>query len=295
MFRLFGRKKMTKDTDQQLPNELLWLQDAPLFIDSVQLDRFYDAIARPTSKEGSTTIKVSDETVRSLEGKLNAEAGLTTEKLAAFLHPFFAFAKPSLKATLEGTGSSEKKAGEERSIELLPISTPQRQLVLLAAHYFLNHRNRIYLVDRPAEGTEWRDKNVIAAVPRAVAFLNFPSIDEATSKSLPSTKLIPTAAEFANGKIVQIYKELNFAAGQPDYPEKGTPDELRRNRKAYWQWFDQNYSATKAMIAVEEARANLGEYNGLIIVCPLLSKGTRYIFMFALLAHMIPACSLTTS
>jgi 6-pyruvoyltetrahydropterin/6-carboxytetrahydropterin synthase len=83
---LFRRKKNKMTTDnQQLPTELVRLQDAPLFIDSAQLDRFYDAIARPVSRQGNTTVILTEETVKSIEGKLSAEAGLTFE--AAHLLP----------------------------------------------------------------------------------------------------------------------------------------------------------------------------------------------------------------
>jgi hypothetical protein len=33
--------------EQQIPKELLWLLDAPLFIDEVLIEAFYDAILRP--------------------------------------------------------------------------------------------------------------------------------------------------------------------------------------------------------------------------------------------------------
>jgi hypothetical protein len=271
--RFFGRKKMKEKQENQLSKELLWLHDAPLFIDAVQLDRFYDATVRPANKEGTTTFKLSNETIRNLEGKLNAEAGLTTEKLAALLNPFFAFAKPSLKAAFEGSGTAGTKKGDEKTVEVLPISTPQRQLTLLAIYYLLNHQKRIFLVDRPAAETEWREKRVISEVPRALAFLNLPSLEEAIAGNLPSTKLIATAAEFSSGKISQIYKMLNFAADQPEYPEKGDPNELRHKRKEYWQWFDKNFSATKAMVAVENAVSENGKIQWIDYRLPITTEG----------------------
>ena len=32
---------------KELPHELQWLLDAPLFIDTIQVDAFYDAVLRP--------------------------------------------------------------------------------------------------------------------------------------------------------------------------------------------------------------------------------------------------------
>jgi hypothetical protein len=47
--------------DPELPDALLWLKDAPLFIDADQVARFYDAVVRPSSEEGARTITVSDD------------------------------------------------------------------------------------------------------------------------------------------------------------------------------------------------------------------------------------------
>src|SRR6267142_4628016 len=96
--RLFGKgKSQMSQVRPELPSPLLWLADAPLFIDSDQVSRFYDAIARPQTKDGTATIEVTEETVNELKGKLELEAGITTEKLAALLSPLLAFVKPSLK------------------------------------------------------------------------------------------------------------------------------------------------------------------------------------------------------
>jgi hypothetical protein len=38
-----------------LPQSLLWLHDAPLFIGEAQIERFHDAVVRPLSKQGAVS------------------------------------------------------------------------------------------------------------------------------------------------------------------------------------------------------------------------------------------------
>jgi len=65
---------MTDNVRPELPKQLFWLKDAPLFIDDDQVARFYDAVARPQKKEGTTTLEITEEDARELKGKLNLEA-----------------------------------------------------------------------------------------------------------------------------------------------------------------------------------------------------------------------------
>jgi hypothetical protein len=48
----------------EVPEELLWLADAPLFIDERRVDAFYDAVFRPDYGETSLTLqdKISQST-----------------------------------------------------------------------------------------------------------------------------------------------------------------------------------------------------------------------------------------
>jgi hypothetical protein len=265
----------TTQQARSLPVSLGWLADAPLFIDADQIDRFYDAVARPQNKQGTMTLQVTQENSRTIEGKLNLEGGLTTEKLAAALTPIFAFLRPSVKVAGEGSLEHERKKGEGISLDLLPISTPQRQLEMLTLHYIFNHPRRIFFID-DVRNTDWYEPATITSVPREVVFLQLPSSEEAETSDLPQTKLIPTAAEFESGKTVLIYKRLEFSSEPiPEYPERAsTLQELKNKRKEYWQWFDQNYSATKAMVAVEEAASENGRIRWIDYRLPISKSGS---------------------
>lgn len=151
---------MTPAASDKLPRQLVWLADAPLFIDSDHVGRFYDAVARPESRQGAINLEISEENVAAIQGKLNIEGSLTTEKLGALLAPVFAFLKPTLKAGGEAAADYNHKHGESTSVELLPISTPQRELVTLVLHYLVNHPDRLFLVDKSSD-EGWRDPESI--------------------------------------------------------------------------------------------------------------------------------------
>lgn len=266
--------RMNDQSRPELPKPLFWLADAPLFIDSDQVERFYDAVARPQKKEGTTILETTDENVRELKGKLNVEAGVSTTDLAALLAPFLAFVKPTLKGSAEGEASKQVSAGKKNSIEMYPVETPQSQLEALTLFYLANYAKRVFFAT--SNTTDWRNPKSICDVPRSLVFLDLPSFEESQATATPSTKLIPTAAEFENGKIVQIYPTLLANSGErpPSYPEKATnPDALRAERKKYWQWFETNYSATRAMVAIEESASANGKIRWIDYRLPLTADG----------------------
>lgn len=52
-----------------VPAALLWVRDAPLFIDDENLARFYDAVVRPAFKENTPLkLKLSEEKKKDLAG-----------------------------------------------------------------------------------------------------------------------------------------------------------------------------------------------------------------------------------
>ena len=231
---------MSDSKDPKLPTQLEWLADAPLFIDGDQVFRFYDAVARPAGEVVRTVDTLTDEKKSKIATKLNADIAVEPGALASLLSPVFSFLKPSVSVGGELAGDYEARSAKGRTTEVANIKTPQRRLIDLVVHYLVEQTDRLFFVDNLAD-TDWQDPDTILQTPRALAFLDLPA----------SVKLIPTAAEFENGEIELIYNELDFGEDMPAYPEKG--DNLLDLRKKYWQWFEQNYSATKAMTAVENA------------------------------------------
>jgi hypothetical protein len=273
--RLFGKgKTQMNQARSELPSPF-WLADAPLFIDTDQVGRFYDAIARPQSKGGTTTVEISSETIKELSGKLGLEAGITTEKLAGLLFPLLALVKPSAKITAEGEVAKKSSEGSSVSIELIPVESPERQLEALTLFYLANYQKRIFFADFQSSA-DWRDPKSIRAVPRSLVFLDLPGRDEATQKGSIQTKLIPMAAEFENGKIVEIYKELLAVNGErpPKYVDRAeNPEQLVEKRKEYWQWFEKHFSAVTALVAIEKAASENGRIRWIDYRMPLTTNG----------------------
>ena len=202
--------------------------------------------------------------------------------------------KPEFNVTGGAGYEYAGQKGKTETVELYEISTPERQLVQLTAHYLLSYADRLFLVEKPADG-KWRSQDAIEAVPRALAFLNLPGHNEANLFGVPETKIIPTAAEFEGGKIDQIYLRLNGKDGgeAPKYPDRigAKPQELLAECRTYWKWFDENFSATKAMIAVEEASKEFGASNGSTTACRLPPRAIRFTCMCAPRGSSTPASS----
>src|SRR5690348_1561369 len=54
-----------------------WLADAPLYIDSTQIERFYDAVLRPTYVEGATSVTFGSAGEITVGGELSGSGKLT--------------------------------------------------------------------------------------------------------------------------------------------------------------------------------------------------------------------------
>ena len=269
----------------KLPDSLIWLMDAPLFIDEELVARFYDAVVRPMHKEGAKTIEVDDESISNLKVKLGIKGTIEPSNLLGTLISSFADVK--VEAGVEGEVEGKTAKRKKYSVIFEPISTPQRQLEQLALQYLIKHTDRIFL-ENDLRRDEWRDPKSIAKVPRALVFLNLPSQAEAKALGLPIVKLIPTAAEFGEGEIVPIYQDLKFDKWKPPkYPESAEEldikkfplsmgDEISRlqaARQKYWKKFAGKYSSQTAMIAVEEAAKGKGRINWIDFRLPITEKG----------------------
>jgi len=243
-----------------------------MFIDDEQIERFYDAVVRPANIEGPTTYKVSDENMSQVAKKLGAKGGAEAGAKATFgLGSLWSFlgigtanaevsAKGSTEASIEKATESGRTTGKTEEIVLNPIHTPQRQLVQLTAHYLLTTPDRYFYVadvnDRSAEGSDWWENEVISRVPRALAFINLPSFQESEEKRLSKTKLIPVAAEFTNGTVVTYFDKIRPKPGTqscPDHPDIDHPDTYKEMKKAYWNWYVENFEIQPSIELIEKS------------------------------------------
>jgi hypothetical protein len=239
-------------SDNELPVQLLWLLDAPMFIDEKQVDAFYDAVVRP-DYEG-TSLTLSDTITR----ESTFGGGV---KVSALL--------PWWPAKAEGEAHAEHARGRERGQErtLRPVSNTYRHLLALALHYAGSEAlaDRLLLADTRAKTVRtrerdkldagiWRDEGYVTALPRALVFLD-----------LAQARFIPTALELDNGAVVLLFDVFAAALTKPgtqtagEYPGSEAPPETRDE---YWRWFSSKFddpkigADRKALIVVENAVKN---------------------------------------
>jgi hypothetical protein len=261
---------------------LAWLADVPHFIDEERVNRFFDAVVRPEYEQGKVVREVGEDTVRKIKGGLGIEGSIKA-KVPAFLSFLLGDVEASAKASVSGEAARETAQKSALKTELLSINSAERKLEDLALYYLLHHRDRIVFNEGYMEGDNskpWRDApfDRLLDVPRAIAFLDLP----------PRTKLIPTAAEFANGEIVLLYqlllKQLTGEDGGPKstYPTTAPTDAaLREERRKYWASFDNRFSEREAMRVVETAATSRGRINWIDFRLPFGMDGDTIHLHFA--------------
>lgn len=226
---------------EQLPRQLLWLADAPLFIDEKQVEAFYDAVLRPDYEEIGKSISKSITKDSTFGGGLNVAAVL----------PWW----PS-KAGAEVSGSHTRHQGKEEGSTLARVVNPYRHLLALALQYSAEPKlkGRLVLADKDrcinvaGESVDIGSEAFAQDVPRAIVMLELPS----------GTPLIPTALELMSGEVVRLYETLAARLqvpgkhSLPDYPT-GPEPAATAARKAYWDWFAEFYEKRHVLEVVEEA------------------------------------------
>lgn len=231
----------------EIPQALMWVKDAPLFIDSNNLAQLYDAVVRPPYKEDApVTLKVSESQKKDLEKKFGGKVGL---HVPAWLS---AILSGGVDVTGEVQSGSSSGEASETTYVLDPISTPHRQLEQLTIYYVLSQPNRL-LAGGPDAPLDWQRNGTSTQVPRALAFVDLPV----------GTKMIPMAAEFKDGKFVTFFDQLHAKSGEkpPAYDHE--------KRHEYWAWFDRNYDAGTCVDAIEKASTLNGRIEWIDFRIPL--------------------------
>jgi hypothetical protein len=221
-----------------LPKEILWLNDAPLFIDEKQVEAFYDAILQPDFEEISRNLG------ESLTAQTGIEGGLT---LGGVL-PWFAKGEGTVKASHQRGRSQERTATWNR------VVNPYRHLLALALRYAGEKqlKSRLVLgskdrcVDAAGNPVDLGDESLLLEGPRPVVMLDLP----------PGTELIPLALELTNGKVVLLFEELarRFQKpGQQSLPAFAHGPGREAEQAAYWKWFVDAFEKQVALEVVEDA------------------------------------------
>lgn len=227
-----------------LPSSLLWLGDSPMFIDSQQVQSFYDAVIRPEYEQDSVVLS------QSVTAGTQIAGGLTVG--SAF---------PWVKAEANVSAQRTKQHEKGNAVTLKPVNTAQRQLEHLALyyvdHYLMGDHPRVRMVSchkgedgqprfEVTPGTQaWDDPQLILLSPRMLLFIDLSA----------GTCFIPTAIETVRGKVLTLYDQLADAMAPKDQPPPrypGSSPDMEGQRAKYWQWFDDHFNDTKAMEVVEK-------------------------------------------
>ena len=248
-----------------------WLADAPLFIDGDQVERFFDAVVRPSGKLKEWTYEIADSDTRRLIGKIDSEV----EVSGGALLDLWAKLKGKLGIGVESELATKKGSSLAQVYDA--INTPQRQLILLAEYYNQNQNARAFYVTDPQDA-DWRKPNAITDVPRQLVFLDLPGQFEVKAAGL-QTKLIPIAAEFENGKIVPFFTTLRAKNGENPpsiYPESqdiADSAQLHADRNAYWKWFVSNFQIQASIHAMEAGAEANGRIHWIDFRLPIADDG----------------------
>jgi hypothetical protein len=230
----FDRQSGDHRPELQLPSELLWLLDAPLFIDAVQVDAFYDAILRPDYEGASVTLSQSISAETSFGGQTTVGAAV----------PWLA------KAEIQASFQRQEGTEQGRSVTLTPISNAHRHLFAVALYYASQPSPNRLVIASPAtarsdkvagamQSIEWLDSSFVEAVPRALVFLDME----------PKSKFIPAALELANGEVMVVANEL---ASTLKHEGSGPPAYREARTGSYFEWFFNHFDDRAAINIVEK-------------------------------------------
>lgn len=248
-------------------SSLLWLADAPLFIDGPQVEQLYDAIARPEGEEGPTTLTVSKSQANEVGRKIGAELEAEPGFIASLVSSMFSF---KVKGTIEGSTTGSDSKEEAKALELRPIKTPQRQLIQLTAHFLLRFPERLYWNGQD----DWQEPAAATQMPRGLVFLDLPSLVEAEKYGRAETMLMPIAAEYTNGKTVLMYERLIRKNGMrpPEYPDRERDEsleDLQKRQAQYWDFFKKGFSSRQCLELIESCGSKHGRLQWINYRLPL--------------------------
>ena len=221
-----------------LPRELLWLLDAPLFIDDIQVDAFYDAVLRPDYEETTATLTNTVNTENTFGGAFELGVAL----------PWFG------KTGLSGHVDRTKAVGKGSEVSLNRISNAYRHLIALALHYATQTESNRLVVASPERGTftnasgssiaeNWLGGTFIEDLPRALVLLEIP----------PRSCLIPAALELANGEVTVLAENFGKELAGKDAEEYPGSMAKPEEQAAYFKWFAEHFDDRIALKVVESA------------------------------------------
>lgn len=249
-----------------------WLVDSALFIDEKQINKLHEAIVKPEFELVSIAEGNSESAKKTVQNKwkIDAQAGGTLIEIV----------KAKLKVGYQRNTKNEEGETKIATENFVPVNSPERKLEELTSlyqlgndtgteHKFIYDKFEIGDTEAPQWYTEYSNN---VPTPKPLCFFELP----------PKTCLIPAAAEFEDGTVAMLFsdfrKMLTSENGGPveryPEPEKYESNEmLLKAREDYWDSYAKYYSATKAMICIEEACSKHGKIRWINFRVPVTSSG----------------------
>lgn len=240
--------------DPSLPAELMWLADAPLFIDEHRVEAFYDAMFRPDYDE--TEVILQKRVDRSTKVGANATVGAVFPGLLS-------------KASIGLAGEHTRGRSSGQEAHYATVSNAYRNLLSLVLHYSTEPTKQSRLVLARTPITAFASENPAAVKDAA-------QLSDGTGQALDCTKLlppsnyirtppramimldldigckvIPAAVELGDGGVEQVFEDLARMAGEDPPDMASFPGDRLAKQNAYWKWYAENTTDDQAMKAIE--------------------------------------------
>ncbi|MEZ3144167.1 hypothetical protein [Halobaculum sp. MBLA0143] len=316
--------------DEQLREQLEWLIDVPLFVDEHRIGRLYDivvgSIFRPYRREPEAGGETEEEREfasggGSFEG--NTDLSLETSELVEMIAGGLPISGGlSLTGMLDG--SFERESFDRSSRQFQLVQGPQRQLAQIVLRYLGvvadsdsdgDGGERIQIADSGEFGGEpivcegfgevsdHLGGNCTPTPPRDLLVLELPGVRDSgattaggSQESDLATTLVPTAAEFADGAVVSLYRDLRSGRELPPrYPQRDLTwsqlgeyynseedtydpgarvgDDVLEAREYYWDWFEDSFDPKTVVRTIEEAAGEHGRIEWIDFRLPYTDEG----------------------
>jgi hypothetical protein len=222
--------------------QLWFVADVPLFIDSLAVSQLYDALSRPEYESISRQASTSTTKGKEIQDGLNLGGKFGVP-------PFL-----EISGSLKGGNKRMKSNTTSDSVMQEANRSAEMRLEQIIRQYVANYPTRLLWTSvnsselRDIEGnpTKWGDLDAMIGepAPRPLIVLDL----------LPFSKLLPMAAETEDGKMHLLYNEFRYETGKhdslPKYPKDRDPKKFD-SRQEYWMAFDAAFDSHAAMRVVE--------------------------------------------
>jgi hypothetical protein len=244
---LTDRNLERKKIENRLNNlkKFWFLADAPLFIDTILVERMYDSIFRPEFEVATRTKATGNIRSKELSNEISGAGELS---IPTFI---------KISATEKINDKSIKTKTDNESLTEAYIQSPERRLEKLINLYVYSYPERLFwinsdlitIADISGNEVDWKhmDKMLDDGGIRPLVVLDLKE----------KSRVIPMAAECDKGGDVEIYKKLIEKIDPqniliPKYPNYGSPNFDAQNKK-YFEALHNSFDSSHAIRIVESS------------------------------------------